>query len=129
MKFLNVLFFLSLFTLISCGKESDSSPYLEEVNLNQAWKANETSMLTEIDLTDLNNVTFLNVYRDGVSDNCTYSATLSKYNAFYGTLKMTYVSGDTFICSQYVGSLGYEAFKDLRSGVSTLNLIGINFEL
>ena len=125
MKTLLVL--LALLTLVSCGKESSSDPYLFRADLERVWNSVD-SKSSQADFTNLNAVVIYGLSKDGISADCTYSVTREEYNDFYGTLNLTYVSGDSFVCSQLTGDQGYQLVKDTRAGKEKLSVGSYKFE-
>ena len=110
-----------LVTLTSCGKDNRGEPYLFETNLNRSW-ASVDGKLTSIDLTNLSNITVAGLSREGITSICTYSATQTVGNGFSGGLNFTYVSGDSFVCSQLVGNNGYTAVNNTKTGKDEMSL-------
>jgi hypothetical protein len=124
-----------LTTLVSCGKdESNEAQYRFPVNtINKNWIVVRETLpglpkFTSIDLTNLNAITITNAERDGVKTNCVFSADDVVENGFYGSMDINHVSGDAFICSQFVGRLGYQAINNTRTGIETLNVYGKDLE-
>lgn len=113
---------------VSCGKKDNSDPYIFEVtNFNRLWTysfGTSPIQFDSIDLSDLNNVTVTNLKRNGVFTTCTYKAVNNWSNSFYGTLTMTYQTGDMFVCSQLVGVISYEAANDTKKGYEYLSIAG-----
>lgn len=120
-----------LFLAISCGKNDKSDPYLFEVqDLDRSWSYHSGAMrdgltFTSLDLSNPSTATFYGATLGGASSNCIFSIDKQGFNGFYGSFKLTYVSGDGFICSKFGRAIGYEAVSDSRKGYDYLRMGGI----
>lgn len=129
---MKTLILLSLVILVSCGKKGDDSdPYLFEVTtLNREWSTyqfsgqNNRVEFDAIDLSDITNIVFRGVKRDGITSDCVFSGVHRPYNDFYGTFELTYVSGDAFVCSQLTPNLNYNAVNDTKKGFEYMTVNG-----
>lgn len=132
---MKTIILLTMFLMVSCGKKDSgsSNPYLFEVtNFNKQWNfytgtGDGKFTFESIDFSDLNNVMVTNMRFNGVTANCTYSATSDKYNDFAGALTFVYLTGDMTVCSPMIGSWHFEAINDTRMGVEYLKLLGLEF--
>lgn len=109
-----------LMSLVSCGKKKDNSKsWLLPAELQRVWTSvNENS--SQADFTDLNAVIIYGANRDGITSDCEFSVVKEVENGPYGSLYFTYVSGDTFVCSQLTGSNGYQLENNTRLGKERL---------
>lgn len=121
-----------LLALVSCGKKKESDPYLFQVsNFNKNWSLaqiigyNNQFMFDSIDLSDITNITVVGLELNGVKSDCVYSGVHRPYNDFYGTIELTYVSGDIATCSQLSNGFSYEAANDTRKGYEYMNISGL----
>ena len=129
---MKTLILMALFVLVSCGEKENSDPYLFEVsNFNRQWTTsmvigyNNQIEFDSIDLSDASNITVYGLERDGVKADCVYSGVHRPYNDFYGKVELTYISGDTFVCSQLSNGFGYEAANDTRKGYEYMKIGGL----
>jgi hypothetical protein len=120
-------------TIVSCGKKDNSDPYIFGVNnINKNWVKSRTYSASaikfdSIDLSNLSNVTIKNAERNGIIDDCVFTATQHRYNDIYGTFELIHISGDGFVCSQFNGSIGYESANDIKLGYEYFRTSGMEF--
>jgi hypothetical protein len=125
----NLILLSMVFLMIACGKDGDDKPYLFPVStMNKVWTKSHTIgspvvKFDTVDMTNLNAVTFTNVDRQGVQDDCVLSATTNN-GRIYGIMNFTLVSGDLFVCSQLVGQVGYHAVMNTKRGYEYMHIHG-----
>lgn len=123
---------ISAFTLIlvvSCGHKNEEGghTFSEVQTINREWTSETGSKFESIDLSDPNAVLIKNASRDSVFADCLYSSNIEWFNIYYGDLNLALISGDSFICSQFVGQMSFSAAFSNKRQREELNLLGFNY--
>lgn len=130
----NLMMIALMILVVACGANKDKTdPYLFNVStLNKQWdfsqvvgQSQNQIMFDSIDLTDMNNIRVNQLKRNGVVSDCVYTGLNKPFNEFYGVIELTYVSGDSFVCSQLTTGISYNAVNDIRKGYEYMEVAGL----
>jgi len=116
---------LTLLFVVSCNAPDDGGHTFSDIQtLNREWQSTDASMFESIDLSDPNAVSIKNASRDSVFSDCVFSSDIKWTNSYYGSLNLTLTTGDAFICSQFVGDMGFSASFSNKRQREELTIMG-----